>query len=482
LSCQKKILVVTCLENALPVGENTWTPLTAASPAAVLENQGCRVKIFDRLAEHRMGERPLKRVDAKMLDAVQAFGPDVILMDTAPRLIWDAARSYSLLRKVHDGAIGLMGAFASALPRACLEHLPGLDFVVAGEAESAMPAIAAGDFDQAPNLWQRGESGPIPPDSKPDPVNPDDLPFPAFHLLDMDYYTQRGLFTLWGHHVCSLTLMTSRGCPGSCTYCLEGRMLGRKVRYRNLDLVMQDIERAADEYPIDAVYFRDCNFLGDRRRSEEFGRRMLESELAKRLVWSCQTRVDTVDPELLKLMRRAGCVLMEFGVETPLSANLAGLGKKVEPNAAERAFKLCRQAGIKAHAYLLTGYPGETLRDFQMSLKWVKKNRASFFFWNQVLVYPGTPLYAKLGYDFFEKADWTDRKMVENYFRRTFGQADPVEHRDIMRNAALPAIYRQRRRLILGANGPLRLLDLVGRKVKRMLFPPADYKGDDADA
>ena len=311
------------------------------------------------------------------------------------------------------------------------------------------------------------------------PVDPDGLPFPAFHLLDMNYYTKRSLFTIWGHFVKSVTLMASRGCSGSCSYCLESRAFGPQMRYRKLDLVLEDIKRALTDYPIDAIYFRDCNFLNSRERSLEFASRVLQ--LNRRFVWACQTRVDTVDLELLRLLKRAGCVLIEFGVETPLASNLTRLGKKVEPGAPDRAFGLCRQAGINSHAYLLTGYPGETLDDFRSCLEWIKNSSADNYFWNQLRVLPGTPLYAGYGESFFETHDWTDRKEVERFFKRNLGDADSAGRSRVYHEEAYPALCRQRRRLILKANGPLKVLALAGRKLKRSLFPRPDFKGD-ADA
>ena len=158
MTASKKIMIITALENALPAGEPTWIPLSSTNAAGVLEKAGSSVVIFDRLARHAMGKRSLKLVDQEMLESLKGFAPDIILMDTDPMFAWDTARSFKKIRRVHHGRIGLMGPLASALPQSCFEHLAGLDFVVQGESEPAMPAVAKADMSRVPQYMAAGRA------------------------------------------------------------------------------------------------------------------------------------------------------------------------------------------------------------------------------------------------------------------------------------------------------------------------------------
>ena len=467
-----KALLINPHDPRIALGRHTWTPLTLVSAAAVLESSACRVEVFDRLAAYHRKKGSLAKVNQDMQNSVRAMRPDLILLITNPYTIFDTCHSARDLRQVYDGPIGLFGSHVSALPAESFAKIPQADLVIQGESEASLPALAQGDREGIPGVWLRGPDGePLPPRPAAK-VDLDALPYPAFHLLDLDYHTQRSTDTIWCHHVSSLTLMTSRGCAGSCAFCLESRRFGSRLRFRSLDLVMEDVGRTLADYKVQAIYFRDCNFLVSRERAWEFCERLIQKGLHKKMLWAAQVRADCVDEELLKLMKRAGCSLLEFGVETPKQSHLENLGKAMKVQAAENALRDCEKAGIFTHAYMMMGLLGETLKDLEASLNWVRKHRPSSYFWQKLHVLPGTPLYETHGESFFENNPWDDQETILNYlFHRNLSATGLEEQLHWLHQRARPLARQSRRVCQLKANSPLTLAGLAGlRMLNRVRF------------
>ena len=456
-----KILIINPHDERIPLGRPTWTPLSIASAAAVLEESGCTVKIFDRLAHYHMGSRSIPAVNQSMISTVSSFKPDLILMEALSGSIYDTCYCIRDIRNLYDRPLGVFGSHVSAMPALTFRKIPQVDLLVEGEAEAPLAALVTGKWSEAPGVWLRNGDCGAPPVSPAFNIDMDSLPYPAFHLLDMDYYTKRSTFTIWCHHVSSATLMSSRGCNGKCAFCLESRNFGSGLRFRNLEKVVSDVKRTLQDYKINAIYFRDCNFLAHKSRGRDFCEMLIKNGLHRRMIWATQVRADCVDEELIKLMKRAGCCLLEFGVETPQQNHLDALGKTIPIEAAQRAIEFCRKASIHSHAYLMMGLVGETLADLEAGEAWVRQYKPSSFFWIKLQVFPGTPLYETHGESFFEYGQWDDREAVLGYFKRDLSAVDPSDREHWFKTRAQPLVGRSRRICQLKANSPYAMASLA---------------------
>lgn len=279
------------------------------------------------------------------------------------------------VREAHPGAAVVVGGpHVSALPRETLSHCRAVDAVVIGEGEDTfleiVDRLSGGDGIRniSGAAWRDGGRPVIGP------------PRPPIEDLDrlvspLQYFPMR-------------KILTSRGCPGSCTFCCSTLMWGRRARFHSVGYVLDELERAVCGYGKQIISFKDDTFTADRRRviaiCEAICRRRL------RFVWSCETRADHLDEETLLAMRRAGCQRISIGVESSSPQILKNIRKRISPAAVVRATKSAQKFGIRVRYYMMVGNRGETYDTFRQSLDFIREARPNQFVFTQLHLYPGT--------------------------------------------------------------------------------------------
>ena len=216
-----------------------------------------------------------------------------------------------------------------------------------------------------------------------------ELAWPARQLLPNHAYrylfaTRRGF----------ATMITSRGCPFQCTFC-DKSVGGSRWRARQPEDVVEELWEVRHRHGARFVNFYDDNFTLKRDRvvgiCEEILRRGLEVE------WKCEGRVDGVDGPLLRLMRRAGCRTVAYGVESGNAATLALLRKDVAVDQAREAFGATRAAGLRSLAYVILGAPGEGQEEVRNTVRFVRDIGSDYVQFSTLTAFPGTPLFDKAG-------------------------------------------------------------------------------------
>ncbi len=427
------------------VGESMmWMPLGLPFIAAQLRARGHAVAIFDRYAIQRHVGATEQAVDRAMLDGIREFKPDLVGLNTLTPLIYDTAESAKLIRTEFAGMLVAGGYHATALPELTLLKIPELDGVVAGEGEFVFTRLADGESPRLlPGVWWREGGFVQAPAAPPAQIaDLDSLPLPALDLMDMDFYTQRCYATIRGHNMRAATLVTSRGCYRRCRFCAESLTYGRGVRFHSAAYTLDWIQRLITDHAVDGLHFHDNDFLANEARVREICEGLLRQGLSHRVKWSIQARAERLTPEIAALLRSAGCVLVEIGVEAGTQAELdrVAKGSTVEENT--RAVAICREAGLEVHAYMLNGMEGETIPDLEQRLAWVKQARPTSFQWSQVAMYPGTLLYREKGGDFFARSEWTREAISAYYSEYGLSRISPELRRDWMRRRADPFFRR----------------------------------------
>ena len=194
----------------------------------------------------------------------------------------------------------------------------------------------------------------------------DMLPEYAYDLVDMNKYqlsTHRKSLP-----VPFISYITSRGCPFSCKYCQTPSMFGRHIRYRSPKLVFQEFLKLKDLFGFNSVVFWDDTFTSSRKYTIELCS-YLES---LNISWMCNTRVDCVDEDLLIIMKRAGCKVIFFGVESFDEKTLRFLDRTTTEEKVRNAFSMCRSVGIKTVAALMIGAPYDTLTSIEINTEKLK--------------------------------------------------------------------------------------------------------------
>ncbi|MFZ5559775.1 MAG: B12-binding domain-containing radical SAM protein [Patescibacteria group bacterium] len=240
----------------------------------------------------------------------------------------------------------------------------------------------------------------------------DSLPFPARDLFPLDLYfpppTKRISNKKAGN------MITSRGCPYQCTFCMASFMWQRRVRFRSIKNVVDEIEECINKYGMGEFNFHDELFTVNRERTIEFCREVKRRNLD--IAWVCMVRVDFVDEEILKEMKEAGCKKLMFGFESGDQGILDHMKKQVKVEDAYRATKLVKEAGIKTAGNFMIGNIGETEETIRKSINLAKKLNTDTIAFFVASPYPGTEFYyeaKKLGY-FRPDFEWKDFTLVSN--------------------------------------------------------------------
>ena len=377
-----------------PLAEAPAPPLGVTYVAAAFEAAGADVRIFDYIVSRYTPEKLRAQIDE--------FRPDVLGATSVTLNFPGAAQIVCDAKKHRNSLITLMGGpHVTFSAERTLADYPGIDLIVAGEGEATIAELMAAGFDR--NQWEnipglffrRGKqiinSGP-----RSLIEDLDNLPLPARHLLPLSRYQALGY---------PISIITSRGCPYSCIFCLGRRMVGNRVRLRNAHRVVDEIEEIL-AYGIDRINIADDLFVSSRGKVKEVCEEILCRGL--RFAWSAFARVNTVDLETLRMMREAGCDSVSFGVESGNREMLKRIRKGITPEEVRHAVGLCREAGIIAHTSFIVGLPGETqetlreTREFAASL-------GSLYGYHFLAPFPGTTVREEIQkYDLeILTDDWT---------------------------------------------------------------------------
>lgn len=354
-------------------------PLGLAYLGAVLRRAGHTVSMLDL----RVARAPMTALRSHM----GRTRPDLVGVSAMTPIFHNALHA----AKVAKGAgatVVMGGSHVSAFPRETLLH-GCVDYAILGEGEEAMVELAGrleggGDPSSVEGIvLRRGGRVVVGPASIV--ADLDSLPFPACDLLPMRVYGNalEPAETIY-------TLVTSRGCPHRCRFCFKQPQDGR-VRYRSAGGVADEIEYAKAEFHATEIMFYDDNVTLSRAHilgvCEEILRRGI------RVRWEGASRMENVDRDLLRLMKRSGCVRLRYGVESGCERTLRRMGKEISLRRVEEVFRATREAGIKPFAYFIIAYLGETEEDIRATADFARALGAESVMFNLAVPYPGTPLF-----------------------------------------------------------------------------------------
>ena len=384
------------------VGDNFSFPIGIGYIAAVLKQAGFPVTIFE--------PEVYKMTEEAVHEYFRGKRPDIVGITCATPNFNGAVRIAEIAKEECNAKIVLGGIHASSVPEQILKNYAAIDFIVAGEGEHTMRELCEtiknqeDDFSNIKGLLYRndGEVSINPP--RPFIANLDELPFPARELVDLTKYRpnvhlEKG--------VPSATLITSRGCPARCTFCASFKTLGYRFRMHSPEYVVREIEEIVNKYDIHYIVFVDDTFTINKNRAKQICRMILDKKLD--IQWYCFSRVDTIDEDIAKLMKQAGCFSMLFGVESGNADILRNIKKGITKEQAQQTIRLCNKLGYKTLASFILGLPGETRESIRESVNFAVELSPIIASFNRLVPYPGTEIYEKYYKDKFkDKKDWDD--------------------------------------------------------------------------
>lgn len=357
-----------------------------ASIAAYLREHGHQTEILDpQFLEGPEAVKAHVRRGEYTVVGITSYTPTILDAFETARLCREAAPNATLV---------LGGPHATSFPAETLQQCAEIDLVVAREGEETMVEIVrhlegcGKPLGEILGLTYRDDGGEVHTNPPRPFLDVNRLPMPAYDLFPLNKYVLQP--TVY-KRLPTVTTMVSRGCPFTCSFCHAFEVLGRKTRYRRVDLVLQELEYLMSEFGARGFMFHDSTFTLREGWVEEFCDEILRRSLD--FTWMCLTRADRVTPRLLALMRRAGCFGVSFGVESANQKSLDLLHKGMTVQQNRDAIHGALGAGLYVTATYMLGLPGETKDDVLNTVHFAHQNAThiAHFFWP--IPFPKTAFY-----------------------------------------------------------------------------------------
>lgn len=358
------------------------------------------------------------------MDRIKKYNPDIVGFSLLTRLMRDVKELVRRIKKFKKEIIIVAGGpHAVALPEELINNY-NFDIVVLGEGEKTMVNLVK-TLDKGASLRNINgivfkKNNQIIKTNPPKFIeNLDELPLPARNMLPMKEYMATNMGrSAWTVPNPSTTIMATRGCPFMCTFCAVHTIHGRRIRERSPKNVVDEIEHLIKEYNIKGIWFNDDSFGINKKWVRE-----LFDELKKRKIkicWSCNTRVNAIDEEFVKLIHENGCKLVSLGIESGSQRVLDNCLKKgIRLEEAEKAFKLISKTDMLGQASFMLGIPGETLEDMEKTIEFAKKVEIDAISISTFVPLPGTELakYTKkvggINLDRWEEMDFMSEGVIK---------------------------------------------------------------------
>jgi len=375
-------LIYGCWCKGKRIGNTLFPPLNLLYIATVLKESGFSVKLLDALGENKS----LKDVNKEVKDK------NAVVLSTDSTTFNEDARVIKELKETNPNLKVIMcGPYPTMFPEYALKKSL-VDFAISGEAETTVEKLMMilSNTNWKSKIrgmksvsWKENEHLIINRE-KNFIKNLNDLPFPDRSMLKGKYYNPIGkkeIFT---------TALTSRGCNGTCIFCTAPSFYENKIRYRTSNNVIEEL-RLIKSQGYDEILFRDETFTLFKKRNEKICKTIIKEKLD--ISWICNLRVGTVNKDMMKLMKRAGCHTFKIGVESGSQKILNNLKKGITIKEVEKTFKLCKRLGVNTHAHLMIGCPGETKKTVEETIQFLKKIEPDTIDIGILTPFPGTKLF-----------------------------------------------------------------------------------------
>lgn len=392
---------------------STQIPINLGYIAASLEQEGANVKVVDFCVN--------EFVEADFISLLKEFNPAIVGftgMTSSINFVRDIAK---LIKQYDSNLLTVLGGVhISAIPKRTMDELPQIDLGVIGEGEETIKEI----------FWLKvagkpleGIKGTVVRSGGKIEINPlreliknvDSIPFPARHLFDVKKYNKSHVSRGFSRkYLKIMELITTRGCPNQCIFCAGHISYGYALRARSYENITAEIDQLIKNYGTNHIAIQDDTFT----LNKELVRRLCAYLKDKKLSWDCNARVNTVDFELLKMMKDSGCKKISFGVESGSPRILKLIKKGITLEQVRAAFAASRKAGIRytEGTFILGSHPSETEEEVKQTVDLIFELMPDFASLTIICPFPGTEVYRLMDEQKLldENLDWSKFTFINN--------------------------------------------------------------------
>jgi len=325
---------------------------------------------------------------------LKTIQPDFLIMSITTPTIKDDMKAFSIAKTFNPNIFTIAkGAHFFTCNKEDLKEAiyDVMDVAVVGEAETIVNNLILAkrqesDLNKVKGILFKNHTGQI-IQTAPEPfwTNLDKIPFPARDLMKNHLYTRPDTSEP------QATIQTSRGCPSQCIFCLSPLISGMKLRERSVSNIVAELEECVNKYNLRNFFFRADTFTLNKKSVIELCKEIIGRNLD--IAWVANSRVNTIDEERLAWMKKAGCWLVAFGIESGNDEIQKQIKKGTTQTQAREAVKLCKKLGIKTYGFYLIGFPWETREMIMDTLNLAKELSCNFSEIHIAIPYEGTEFY-----------------------------------------------------------------------------------------
>ncbi len=353
--------------------------------ASVAEKEGFEAKICD----YSQG--------GDLVEDLKEFKPDYLVVNVATPTLEHDLDALKIAKDILPNVVTIAkGAIFLTKSEDILKNHEALDIVIFGEAEDTLKEILQG-VEIPLGIYYR-EDGQIKFSGvRPFIDNLDEIPFPARHLVDNTIYRRPD------NNKVQAVVKVARGCPFHCFFCLATPVSGAKVRRRSVENIVEELKECVEKYNITNFVFWSDIFNLDKNWTMALCQAIIDSGL--KITWSANTRADTADDEMAKMMYKSGCRLVSIGVESGSQYMLEKMGKKITLDDVRRTVKTFKDAKIRIYNYFVIGLPWESEETVEETIRFAIELDSDF-----ISFYTATPLPGSRFYEYAKEHDLFDKE------------------------------------------------------------------------
>jgi len=402
-------------------------PLGLLYIAAVLDEAGYKVEILDAFmtdsSVRKIGD--IKEVGMPrdtIIEEIRRKKPDIVgVANPFTSQVENAVKVADIVKDIDSNILTVAGGpHVTAVPVGFLKEARNFDIAVIGEGEYSMLDIVRffeghKKINEVKGIAYRRENKIVLNSPRPFIKNLDELPYPAYHLVEMEQYLNPKKIEYRSFKSRAISMITSRGCPFNCTFCSVHIHMGKMFRANSVDYVINHLEHVVNKYRVKTIFFEDDNLTFDLKRFEAICDQIIEKQIPINWETPNGVRADQLTLNLLKKMKKSGCQSIIFGIESGDQFVLDHIiDKNLKISDAIKVAKMCKKIGLKVGAFYIIGFPGEKKENMMKTVELALRLKREFDVGMHLFV--ATPLFGTRLYEECKKKGYISKKLTSRTF------------------------------------------------------------------